>query len=72
MDVEIWPTNVVIDAGGKLELEIAAGDNDATARFSHNHPQDRAPEKFRGQNNIHLGPSFQNYLIIPVIPSATL
>ena len=68
MDIEIWPTNVVIGAGAKLVLEIASSDTQGSQRYPHNHPVDRNPERFRGVNNIHIGARFENYLLVPVIP----
>jgi hypothetical protein len=41
VDVEIWPTNVVIEKGGKLRFEIAAADTQGSGIFLHNHPEDR-------------------------------
>lgn len=41
VDVEIWPTNVVVDAGGKLVFEVASGDTQGSGIFLHNDPTDR-------------------------------
>jgi predicted acyl esterase len=41
VDVEIWPTNVVVEKGGKLCFEIAAADTQGSGIFQHNHPDDR-------------------------------
>jgi X-Pro dipeptidyl-peptidase C-terminal non-catalytic domain len=48
VDVEIWPTNVVVEKGGKLAFEIAPADTQGSGIFLHNHPEDRylpPPEK---------------------------
>ena len=42
VDVEIWPTNVVIEKGGKLQLEIAPCNTQGSGIFLHNHPEDRS------------------------------
>ena len=35
VDVELWPTNVVVEKGGKLVLEVASGDTQGKNPFSH-------------------------------------
>ncbi|KAG7411368.1 Cocaine esterase [Fusarium oxysporum f. sp. rapae] len=54
VDIEVWPTNVIVDKGGI---------------FLHNDPVDRSPEVFQGSNHIHFGPRQQNYVTLPVIPN---
>lgn len=41
VDVEIWPTNVVVEQGGKIVLEVASGDTQGCGVFQHNSPIDR-------------------------------
>jgi predicted acyl esterase len=41
VDVEIWPTNVVAEKGGKIVLEVASGDTQGAGLFLHNDPEDR-------------------------------
>ena len=69
VDVEIWPTNVVVEKGGKLVLEVSSGDTQGTGIFGHNHPEDRSEEKFAGLNNLHFGGEYRNYVVLPVIPA---
>lgn len=69
VDVEIWPTNVVMSAGDILVFEIAAGDTQGSGIFEHNSPYDRPHDKFRGLNHVHFGAGLDNYLLMPVIPS---
>ncbi|KAJ5505527.1 Peptidase S15/CocE/NonD C-terminal [Penicillium expansum] len=68
VDVEIWPTNVVVERGGKIVLEVASGDTQGCGVFQHDSPIDRSKEKFHGLNHIHFGPQFQNYVSLPIIP----
>ncbi|KAF1352588.1 Alpha/Beta hydrolase protein [Delphinella strobiligena] len=68
VDVEIWPTNVVVEKGAKLVFEVSSGDTQGTGMFSHNDPVDRSEDKLRGTNNIHFGPQFENYVTLPIIP----
>ncbi|KAI8662400.1 hypothetical protein NCS56_01043800 [Fusarium sp. Ph1] len=69
VDVEVWPTNVVVEKGGKLVFEVSSGDTQGSGIFLHDDPTDRSPEIFQGLNNIHFGPQFQNYITLPIIPS---
>lgn len=41
VDVEIWPTNVVVEAGSRLVLEISSGDTAGTGFWGHDDPIDR-------------------------------
>lgn len=41
VDVEIWPTNVVVNKGGQLLLEVGSGDSKDSGIFQHTHPLDR-------------------------------
>lgn len=58
LDVEIWPTNVVIPKGHTLQLEVGPQDQQGGGVFTHQHPQDRVKDKLSGLNTIHTG-SFQ-------------
>ncbi|KAF4420559.1 putative hydrolase, CocE/NonD family [Fusarium austroafricanum] len=69
VDVEVWPTNVVVEKGGKLVFEVSSGDTQGSGIFLHNDPVDRSPEVFQGSNHIHFGPRQQNYVTLPVIPN---
>ncbi|OJD33959.1 x-pro dipeptidyl-peptidase (s15 family) protein [Diplodia corticola] len=68
VDVEVWPTNVVVEKGGRLVFEVASGDTQGSGIFLHSHPVDRSEEKLRGVNHIVFGPKYSNYVTLPVIP----
>ncbi|KAL9622642.1 MAG: hypothetical protein Q9160_002952 [Pyrenula sp. 1 TL-2023] len=68
VDVEIWPTNVVVEKGGKIILEVASGDTQGSGLFLHNDSQDRSESKLSGINSIHFGENFENYVTLPIIP----
>ena len=68
-DVEIWPTNVVLARGDTLSFEVASSDTQGCGTFVHDHPDDRPFERLCGWNHIHLGPQFENFLRLPIIPS---
>ncbi|KAK3351021.1 Alpha/Beta hydrolase protein [Neurospora tetraspora] len=68
VDVELWPTNVVVGVGGRIVLEVASGDTQGAGIFQHNSETDRPGSKFAGQNHIHFGDGFDNYVTLPIIP----
>lgn len=41
VDVEVWPTNVLAETGGRLVLEVASGDTQGSGMFQHNSEVDR-------------------------------
>ena len=67
-DVEVWPTNVVVEKGGKLIFEVSSGDTQGCGIFGHKNPEDRSEEKLGGLNNLHFGEKHQNYVVLPVVP----
>lgn len=70
VEVEMWPTNVVVDAGNRIVLEVGSGDTQGSGIFQHNSEADRPPSKFAGENRIHFGEGLDNYVTLPVIPPA--
>lgn len=69
VDVEVWPTNVVIEKGGSLVFEISSGDTQGSGIFTHGGETDRTKEKLDGLNHIHFGQRWDNYVVLPIIPS---
>jgi hypothetical protein len=41
VEVELWPTNVVVESGGRLALEVSSGDTSGTGFWGHDDPFDR-------------------------------
>ena len=41
VDIEIWPTNVIVDKGGRIVFEVASGDTQGSGIFLHDDPVDR-------------------------------
>ncbi|HET7671226.1 MAG TPA: CocE/NonD family hydrolase C-terminal non-catalytic domain-containing protein, partial [Burkholderiales bacterium] len=82
LDIEIWPTCIVIPAGYRLALSIRGRDyehDDAAATlsnmknpmkgcgpFTHDDPTDRPPAIFGGKVTVHF--EQQPYVLLPVIP----
>ena len=68
VDIELWPTSVVVEEGETLALEISSCDSEGVSLFGHNHPNDRPEQVFKGRNEIHISPHYENYLQLPTIP----
>jgi predicted acyl esterase len=84
LDVEIWPTCIVIPAGYRLALAVRGRDYQypgeplvipglkytltGVGPFLHDHPLDRPQELFGGTNTLHFEPGRQPYVLLPVIP----
>ncbi|KIJ55804.1 hypothetical protein M422DRAFT_24318 [Sphaerobolus stellatus SS14] len=67
--VEIWPTNVVVSPGNKLVFEICSQDTQGFGGFGSNHPHDRSPEVFGGNNTLYVGAQHDSWIQLPIIPS---
>jgi uncharacterized protein len=84
LDVEIWPTCIVIPAGYTIAFTIrgkdfeldgtdAAPDNapypmKGVGPFLHIDPDDRPPKIFGSKNTLHFVADKQPYVLLPVIP----
>ena len=81
LDIEIWPTNIVLPAGFQIALQISGKDferppsgdpNEAwisrgSGPWLHTHPKDRPVSIFGGRTKIHTGGDTVSYLIVPII-----
>ena len=86
LDIEIWPTCLVIPACYTLSLSVRGKDYvypgepghlsnmpkpmTGVGPFVHNEPRDRNPAVFDGTVTVHTGGERQSYLLLPLIPSA--
>ena len=84
LDVEIWPSGIVIPAGYRIGLTVRGRDYvypGGTARlasmknefagcgpFLHDDPRDRPARIFGGKVTLHAGKGKDAYLLLPVIP----
>jgi hypothetical protein len=84
LDVEIWPTSIVVPPGYRIGLSVRAKDYEypgaplsipgvlysltGVGPFLHTHPKDRPPEIFGGRHALHFDAARQPYLLIPIIP----
>ncbi|KAI1822900.1 X-Pro dipeptidyl-peptidase C-terminal non-catalytic domain-containing protein [Xylaria intraflava] len=67
VDVEMWPTNVVVSQGNKIAFDVASGDTQGSGIFLHNSESDRPIAKFAGMNCINFGKDLENCVTLPVI-----
>jgi predicted acyl esterase len=86
LDVEIWPTSIVIPKGYTLVFNVRGKDYRydevgvvlpfdtqpmyGVGPFSHENPVDRPPAVFHTTNHLHFGKGHQPYVLLPVIPKA--
>ncbi|KAH8083130.1 X-Pro dipeptidyl-peptidase protein [Filobasidium floriforme] len=65
--VELWPTQVVVEKGSKIVLEVNTGDSQGCGIFLHNEPTDRSETDFDGTNILHVGPGHDSWLCLPIV-----
>ena len=84
LDVEIWPTCIVVPPGYRLALTVRGKDYEVDGRdaalpnapypmkgvgpFLHIDPDDRNPKIFACRNALHFAADKAPYLLLPVIP----
>ena len=84
LDIEIWPTCIVVPAGCRIALTIRGKDYEHQGEaaslsnmknpmrgcgpFVHDDPTDRPPEIFGGRVTLHFGATRQAGVLLPVIP----
>jgi predicted acyl esterase len=82
LDVEIWPTCIVVPKGYRVALTVRGKDYEydgtdaalphapypmkGVGPFTHTHPQDRPAKIFGGKNTLHFGQA--PYVLLPIIP----
>jgi len=78
VEVEIWPTSIVLPAGYRLAVRIdaedfarenASGPRKGSGPFLHTDPRDRNVASLAGENTILTGGSYDSHLVLPWIPS---
>ena len=84
LDVEIWPTSIVVPPGYRLALSVRGRDDqrdeddgasgvavrvmNGSGRCTHDDATDRTAERLAGTVTLYSGPERQSYLLLPVIP----
>jgi uncharacterized protein len=83
LDIEIWPTSLVIPAGFRIALTVRGRDYEHAGEgarlgsfknemhgcgpFLHNDPRDRPTEVFGGSQTLHCGGNYPAFLLLPLI-----
>jgi predicted acyl esterase len=86
LDIEIWPTSIVVPAGYRVALTVSGKDYEVDGTdaalpnapypmkgvgpFLHVDPDDRPPAIFECRNTLHFIAGSQPYLLLPIIPAA--
>ncbi len=84
VDVEIWPTCIIVPPGYRVALTIRGKDYEnegstitdamyatrGVGPFTHTNPADRPPEIFGGRQTLHFAAGHAPFLLLPVIPQA--
>ena len=84
LDVEIWPTCIVVPAGYRIALTIRGKDYEhpgggvrlktfvnemkGCGPFLHDDPEDRPPSLFGGKTTLYAGGKKGSFLLVPIIP----
>jgi predicted acyl esterase len=84
LDVEIWPTCIVVPAGFRIALTVRGKDYECAGKgarlatfvnemkgcgpFLHDDPGDRPPAIFGGKNTLYAGSDRAAYVLLPIIP----
>jgi len=85
LDIEIWPTCIVVPKGYRIALTVRGKDYEYEGEaavlsnmknpmkgcgpFVHDDPVDRPPEIFSGKVTLHCGASRKAAVLLPVIPA---
>jgi uncharacterized protein len=66
VDIEVWPTSLVVPEGGALTLTIQGIDAVDTEQTRHNDSDDRPNSKFAGWTTVYTDCADPSWLLIPV------
>jgi predicted acyl esterase len=84
LEIEIWPTSIVVPAGHRIALTLRGRDYEhpgpgarlsnmknefrGCGPFLHDDPRNRPSAIFAGRTTLHLTPDRPAYLLLPIIP----
>jgi uncharacterized protein len=78
LEVEVWPTCIVVPDGYRLALTIRGKDYEYEGSafkgcgfFTHNDPEDRPADVFGGKVSVHAGGETSSFLLLPIIPASS-
>lgn len=78
VEVEIWPTSIVLPPSFRLALRVDGRDFEregetglrkGSGPFLHTNPRDRDPSIFGVRNTLHAGGAYESFLTLPLIPA---
>ena len=67
LDIEIWPTSIVLAPGHRLLVRLASVDAWSQPAVRHDDPADR-PSRFTGTVTVHTGGDHDSSMLLPAIP----
>ena len=86
LDIEIWPTSIVVPKGYRIALSVLGKDYEwdgpaatlsnmknpmkGCGPFIHDEPSDRPPEVFGATVTLVTGGAYDSHLLLPIIPQA--
>jgi hypothetical protein len=82
LEIEIWPTCIVVPPGYRLALTIQGKDYQVTDKptevgwftmtgvgpFKHDDPEDRPAEIFDNEVTLYTGGAHDAHLLLPIVP----
>jgi len=84
LDIELWPTSIVVPQGYSLKLTVGGRDFDnglpsprpllygveqrGSSVFLHDDEDDRPAEIFGGRTTVYTGGEYDSYIVLPVVP----
>lgn len=69
LDIEIWPTSVVLPRGHRLALVVGAQDYSTSSFRHHEASHLDGHDAFAGTHTLHSGPTNDSHVLLPVIPA---
>jgi predicted acyl esterase len=85
LEIEIWPTSIVVPAGFRIALSLRGRDYEhpgpgarlsnmknefrGCGPFLHDDPRDRPKDVFGGRTTLYVPPDRPAYLLLPIIPA---
>jgi predicted acyl esterase len=71
LDIEVWPTSIVVPKGYRLSLTVQGRDFEFPSkpgRMLHNSAIDRPADIYGGDKTLYSAPNHLSYLLMPLIP----
>lgn len=72
VEIEVWPTSMVFEAGTTLEVVVSGADDPTTSTFFHNDSADRTNSNVPPITTIWTGSNYDSHILLPIIPKGTV